>query len=553
MIFDWSNILNIVFVAVAGVLSLFFLIVTIAVAAKGKRKCGAFDVILRLLASLAFAASAVMLACSILTWFDGGSLFIAVENGESATATLNAFGNTVELPLAALFVILATNIGSNFVECLFLCSLAALVVDCVVANKKVKKESPAPKSAEQLRREAELDRIRRIGDSAVKKTSVVAEKTASAEAREKAEETPAETQAQEPAEEVESTPDWREEEQKPAEFVGLKNADDKDPLDDFGAFDETSDAEESTDEPAPAEEVSEGSAEEEAYESDEVLQTEEYTDEPVEEFNDEFEPSGEASQTEEYTEEFTDEPVEEPTEDLAEEYEPENAYEQIAEAEDESTEPYEYAEPRQAEQEYEQKEETDESEPADEAEEAEPTENVDELTDEEPDNIASGLDELLQELESKIADREEQNKQFGYEEPTESEAIDDNDNIEPDRDIYIPKIRTVERHAGGDEPSAKKPSGAKRTGTGTKKPSGARGGKPAQKSASAQKPKAKPKAAATPKPQDDGSDNKKLPVTRRYVILDRRNAVNMFGEYLKDRDRAAKDKLQSSINTIIIE
>ena len=48
-------------------------------------------------------------------------------------------------------------------------------------------------------------------------------------------------------------------------------------------------------------------------------------------------------------------------------------------------------------------------------------------------------------------------------------------------------------------------------------------------------------------------DGKKLPVTRRYVILDRRNAVNMFGEYLKERNQADKDKLKSSLNTIIIE
>ena len=48
-------------------------------------------------------------------------------------------------------------------------------------------------------------------------------------------------------------------------------------------------------------------------------------------------------------------------------------------------------------------------------------------------------------------------------------------------------------------------------------------------------------------------EEKKLPVTRRYVILDRRNAVNMFGEYLRERNKAEKEKLQSSINTIIIE
>lgn len=42
-----------------------------------------------------------------------------------------------------------------------------------------------------------------------------------------------------------------------------------------------------------------------------------------------------------------------------------------------------------------------------------------------------------------------------------------------------------------------------------------------------------------------------LPVTKRYVILNRRNVVNMFSEYLGSKDKTEQEKLTSSINTII--
>ncbi|MDE7464021.1 MAG: hypothetical protein K2M48_03235 [Clostridiales bacterium] len=67
----------------------------------------------------------------------------------------------------------------------------------------------------------------------------------------------------------------------------------------------------------------------------------------------------------------------------------------------------------------------------------------------------------------------------------------------------------------------------------------------------AKKPATK-KAAAKPAPTK-ASDPKKLPVTKRYVILDRTNAVNIFSNYLKEREQSEKDKLESSINTIIIK
>lgn len=42
-------------------------------------------------------------------------------------------------------------------------------------------------------------------------------------------------------------------------------------------------------------------------------------------------------------------------------------------------------------------------------------------------------------------------------------------------------------------------------------------------------------------------------ITRRHIIMNRRNVVNMFSDYLKNRDGQDKEKLEGSINTIIIK
>ena len=42
-----------------------------------------------------------------------------------------------------------------------------------------------------------------------------------------------------------------------------------------------------------------------------------------------------------------------------------------------------------------------------------------------------------------------------------------------------------------------------------------------------------------------------LPVSRRYVVQNRRNVVNMFNDYLNSKNSAEKEKLANSLNTII--
>ena len=44
-----------------------------------------------------------------------------------------------------------------------------------------------------------------------------------------------------------------------------------------------------------------------------------------------------------------------------------------------------------------------------------------------------------------------------------------------------------------------------------------------------------------------------LPMTKRHVIINRRNVVNMFSEYLKTKSDDEKERIKSSINTIIIK
>lgn len=515
---DFSKIFNIVFVSVCAALLLLLLVSIISVAAKGKRSSGAFDVVLRVVSVLVLVASAVMVACSVLTMLaqDGSIYIVAAQEGDVAAAVLVMGGKSIELPLPELFVALSTVIGFGLSAILFILSLTALIVDCLVANKKdgskkgeskQKKEPAVKKTPEQIKREKELERIRRIGESAVRKTSSVAsaekgEKTEKAEApvaENKVEQNAQDTREQEAVEE-QSDFDWRTPQPEPKQeqtgFVGIKEEAD-DSFDSFDSFDEP--AQETEDQlqgsaddygeqvELQAEETDE-TGEEQAYYGDEdgdvaeeaVEETEQvyydddeqYTLDDTQEVYDEQEQNGEYAESDEVYEDEGEEQTEEVYEEQPEDEDRQQVYDEPA------TEEY--------------------VEQADDSAEA----------DEEP------------------------------EQPTD-EPISENVDIEPDRGIYIPKIRTVTPQ---QKPEVKKASTKAANKPTAKKPT-AKTAKPKKSSGNGQKP-----SVATNIPPE-----KKLPVTRRYVILDRHNAVNMFGEYLKERNQAEKDKLKSSINTIIIE
>lgn len=58
----------------------------------------------------------------------------------------------------------------------------------------------------------------------------------------------------------------------------------------------------------------------------------------------------------------------------------------------------------------------------------------------------------------------------------------------------------------------------------------------------------KPSAVVAPQ-----ASSKKLPVTRKVVIMNRMNVVNMFNEYLEDKNQSERDKLSDRIHKIILK
>lgn len=465
---DWSSIFNIAFVSAMGALIVFLLVSAIVVAAKGKRRFNAFDIILRIISALVFMAATAMLASVVLSMLDGKYCIVLTPAAESVNpAAALVFGEKViELPFPELFLALSSTIGSDLAAVLFVCALAALIVDCVVANKK-KPSAAAQKSAEQLKREKELEKIKKIGDSAVQKTKAAAD---------------SDKKPEKASDDGASQPDWRAEKSAPAEFVGVK----KSAPSDFDTFDDVEAPESNAVHDVRTTEFAEFDAK-----LDEVLNGDTATEAQSEQPDEAVEPDAE---TEPESESLVLETEQAPADEDATENEPD----ELENAEEEAVEP-----------------------------EEEPVIDADESVED------SDADATEPETEPE-SERDEEEAMNG-EKTAEVEPDEDlgDDGVAIDRDIYILGMRTITRTT--ERPAAAKPASAvKKATVATTKPAAAKSG-----------------AAKTGKGKTP--DAKKLPVNRRYVILDRRNAVNMFGEYLKERDRAAKDKLQSSINTIIIE
>lgn len=416
---DWKDIFNIVFVAVSVALIMFLLISTIVVAVKGKRKCGAFDVILRIVSTLVFTAATCMFVCAVLSMVDGD---FCIKTADAPVIVIG--GKATELPMPALFRLLATSVGSEISAVLFVCSLVALICDCLVANKKVEKTSVNAEKA-PVGMQAEIEKIRKLGDAAVKKAAVAAK---SAERR-----ATVSTEAKPDVNEDESEPvsDWREEQPTHADgFSGIK-----DEYDEFDSFD--------------VDETSDESVSDEKYDESETSDV----------VNDGVESEDFDADTAEY------DGYAEQADQSAEESDIEGERDVFGHANDGAAE---------------------------------------------PDAVFDGRDE---------------------------------DSYEPDRNIYIPDMRTIVRTERVEKPTVAEMTakrGREKTGNTPKN-----GGK--------KQPGQKRNAQTSSKQQTDIPAEKKLPLTRRYIILDRQNAVNMFGEYLKERNKAEKDKLTSSLNTIIIE
>ncbi len=495
---DWSKIENIVFVTVAAALGVFFLVTFFLIVSKGKRKCKPLDVALRVFASVVMLVCAVLFVGALFTDLTGNTrINVTVD-----PAVLYLGGKATELPLTALFVTLSQKTGFEIIILEFFAAFIALSADCLLANKKSgksknKKQEQKVKTQEELKREAQLEKIRRLGDAAVKKSN------AAAVSESKSTETPKADIDEDPASENEAADedegfDWRvdPEPQKNDEFIGLSESVAAD--DDFDSFDS---------EPSQS--------------ADEDIRIDYSPEEEIDDARDDAEPVSN-DETPWYAQ------------DGGTQYEEATAGESYA-AEDMSYD------------------------------------NDGEYISEEGESGFDGLD---------------------Y-------AVEDDTSVEPNRDIYIPKIRTVTR-TERRKPAAKKnvvkrkKSGDAKQRAGYKPATNKTAEKPADKKPAAKKKNEKPAAKNTvaknkdeqpdvkkpaakkkvekpmakkpvakkqSKPNTEKNtvenatvgDPKRLPVTRRYVILDRTSAVNIFSNYLKEREKEEKDKLESSISTIIIK
>lgn len=509
---DWSKTSSIVFVAGFCALFVFLLASVISVAVKGKRKCSAFDVVLRIVSALVFAVSTVMLVCAVLLMLTG-SLRIEYAPAALSSASLVRLvlgETTVDLPLPELFEILSSTLAAVMVMGLFVLSLVTLIADCLIANKKDARKKAAKqtlkqlksKTPEEIKRDAQLEKIRRIGESAVRKTSSAAAGVASSESRE--------------------------------------NADDKGVENDIDSDEKRSDATDGISMPeidATGDTVQEYSGNESDTEDAEPFDWR--VDSAPESKRTDF--VGLSSESDPDFDTFGDIDDGENT--------PESGERDEREAEN-----VEYA--------------SNGSEPADDfvsadefdgAEYADADADVDER-DEVADEPANYSGDYFDRFDAENADTRGEADGDGerYTDETQTTESGDGDEpyasdeyVEPNRNIYIPEIRKIAR----SQKSAQKPVGGKNTPrrNAANKPTRSAGAT-AVKAPTAKKSKnSSARVQAKPDvPKNAERRGSKLPVTRRYVILDRTNAVNMFGDYLKERDKADKDKLEASINTINI-
>lgn len=509
---DWSKLENIIFVAVTAVLAVTLLIAAFVIMSKGKRKTCALDILLRVVSIITLAASVVMFVAALFADFEG-EYRIAITSGEQIAATLVLGAKTIELPFPQLFATLATTTGHELVVCLLVISLIVLVLDFMTAkrkygaaNKSARKraDKPAAKTPEDAKRAAELERIKRLGDAAVKKTNAAASSNSSETAQAPAQPAPEKQDRNEEPDWLKhpTSADWRAEENSGnSEFVGLSGLDDGDR--DFDTFDDTDGGADDDREDRPWYEQTDETPEPSAVTTDDNAGAElDATDETRDAENssepDAVENDSSEAETDD-AEAFDERETETDDADL-DAFDGAEAYEDL---------------------------EANETAEADEAYDAVDGREAEELFDARDDyeTVEAGGDE-------------------------EREAAD---GVEPDRDIYIPKMRTIARDTV--KPAARRTGERAATGN---KPAASRAGETSSEKKPATKNRASAKSSSNGKPKSTKGakkphDPKSLPVTRRYVILDRTSAVNIFSDYLKERDKADKDKLESSISTIIIK
>ncbi len=463
---DFSNAEHIlyfgIYCAVMSAVALFLFVTAFVVMGKGKRRCGALDITFRIFAVVCLIASAALLASSVLISLDGA---YRIEVGESAVLMLGE--TTVALPVYGLFVALSAVGMTELNAAVLLLSIVALAADCLLANVKSDKKAKVQtiKTEAQAKRDADIERIRRIADAAVHKSESAcgtAEKP---------------TDPVKPTEDDDNDFDWRvDPEERKTAFVGLNAADAADDV--FGDDDG---------EQTPVVSETDDSAGKSDFEPDEV------------DANDIDGVTDDEKQTDGVTADDNDgvdsDRDGEPDASFGG-FEPDDAF---------SFDP------------------------------ASVTDDADDHIDAEQSGGESVTELVRFDIDGGDVD-------------AEKDADNDGGEFEPNRDIYIPRIRTIVRKpapAAVKRDAEQKPKKRAATAGGKSKTGG---GKQTASKQPAKKRGAN--GAANVKPS---VKNKTLPVTKRYVILDRTSAVNVFSEYLKERDKADKDRLESNIETIIIK
>ena len=584
---DLSATANIIFVGVAAALCVLFIALIVSVVLRGKRKPSAFDVIVRVIASVVIVASVVLLAASFLCRMDGDVYIDASVPALIINQTMR------ELPLPVeLFVALKTMLGAILVLAVLLLALVALICDCLMANKKkgdaedsakAKKPTKVQKTPEELKREAELARINRLANSVTKKTAnaPAATPTTTKEkptkvkpvkdkhAKEKEQpakenETPvtAPSASEPPKTEqpIEEKPtaappvedgnefDWRiAQPQKPASFVGIKEKRN----DGFDTFNDSFDDDFGVDTP------------------DENDGAEEQFGDATENVEEEAFNSGVNDVTEDVTEDMSDDSVEtdefggsnETDEDAQDEYEPVESFDE--EVQDE----YEPAESSG-----EVVEEKVDDLDVDAEEDVVPVEEGDNF---DVDNTASEVydeydDEYDDEFGDEIDDDDDDNEddEFDAVEPTVVIA----GGRTPRSRYAEPQVKFVTKKDTSpaaknatqeyEEKSAKVNTAVQTAEQKAAELRAQRAAEKAQRKAAEKMPvNTSPERSESKRP---GSPTRNMPkarnitvdkhvatrATRRYVILDSTSASDSFSEYLRSKNGSDKDKLESSISKI---
>lgn len=505
---DFSAIENIIFVALcaAGIL---FSTVVICVAIK-RAKCAVckFDIIARIVCSLLFAVSAVAFVISVLCDLTG-----SVRVSILPVPTLIWGEWSYVMPLPDLITAFASTLGARLILALLLTSLIALIVDCVCVGKPASKTAAAataPLSSAERERLEQINKIKALGNVAVKTSRNAANKNA---------QSGGDTSVSDKADKKR---DKKRNKKADKKAVGKNtalavSANAEEPLRDYltassgnPEFDTFDTLPESQPVTPPSETAEAERAQESVGQESADINAKDASYNGASEFDEGAEQATAYQNTEH---------------DGADNVSAED--DQIMDTADS---PY-YAEKDSAQAdaqlsaaigEFDKYADSDSETEADEL-------HTDSVIDDVPHAA------IIDDTDNSVANESME---------LDDKALEEYD-VEPNRDIYIPKMRTVQKSAAKPvakkKPSAPKSaakSGAKSTGGGKKKP--------ASKAATTQNKQ----SGAAAKSQ---SRTTQLPLTRRYAIIDRTNAVNMFSRYLKEREEDEKNKIISSINNIEIK